>query len=225
MPSALVIEELSPVTSVMMRVGDLYVVDLPNASCLISEVHDGYTKLNLKREQCWCQYIILYSLPRISSFYTNIKALVWVLCTLPVTSCTVETSFSSLKNQYILLWDPVWVINDSRALLYFIFIRASLLTLTSKRGDSVFPQISRFFVEVARPAAKSWRTIPPSLIWFSQVVWWRGVHPAPLGTTIRTMSASSNLENKKASLVCGDIHLCAQITLHPKESSTYENTS
>ena len=35
--------------------------------------------------------------PRISSFYPNIKALVTVLCTLPVTSCTAERSFSGLK--------------------------------------------------------------------------------------------------------------------------------
>ena len=37
------------------------------------------------------------TLPKISEFYTNIKALITVLCTLPVTSCSAERSFSGLK--------------------------------------------------------------------------------------------------------------------------------
>ena len=37
------------------------------------------------------------ALPRISGFYPNIQALVTVLCTLLVTSCSAERSFSGLK--------------------------------------------------------------------------------------------------------------------------------
>ena len=37
------------------------------------------------------------TLTRMSSFYSNIKAPVTILCTLPVTSCTAERSFSGLK--------------------------------------------------------------------------------------------------------------------------------
>ena len=37
------------------------------------------------------------TLLKISAFYPNIKALITVLCTLPVTSCSAERSFSGLK--------------------------------------------------------------------------------------------------------------------------------
>ena len=37
---------------------------------------------------------LFHTLPQISSLYPNIKALLALLCTLPITSCTVEWSFS-----------------------------------------------------------------------------------------------------------------------------------
>ena len=99
-PSVLVREDLSTVSSVVMKVGELYAVDLPDVSSLSSEIHNWYTKWKLE-EKCngvnALPSTLSATLPRISSFYPNIKALVVILCTLPVTSCTAERSFSGLK--------------------------------------------------------------------------------------------------------------------------------
>ena len=43
-PSVLVAEDLATVSSVVMEVGELYAVDLPNVSSLSGEIHYWYTK-------------------------------------------------------------------------------------------------------------------------------------------------------------------------------------
>ena len=50
MPSVLVTEDLSTVSSVVMEVGELYDVDLPNSSSLSSEIHNWYTKWKSEEE-------------------------------------------------------------------------------------------------------------------------------------------------------------------------------
>ena len=40
---------------------------------------------------------ISHTLPQVSLMYPNVKALLLVLCTVPVTSCTAKRSFSGLK--------------------------------------------------------------------------------------------------------------------------------
>ena len=43
-PSVLVTEDLATVSSVVMKVGELYAADLPNISSLSGEIHNWYTK-------------------------------------------------------------------------------------------------------------------------------------------------------------------------------------
>ena len=99
-PSVLVAEDLSHVTSIVLKVGELYAVDLPDPSSLGSELHNWSIKWKTEKETHGVSALpttLCSTLPQISSFYPNIKALVTVLCTLPVTSCTGERSFSALK--------------------------------------------------------------------------------------------------------------------------------
>ena len=93
-PSVLVTKDLPTVSKIVMEAGEFYAVDLPNASSLKSEIHNWYTKWKLKRKTSALPSSLSSTLPRISGFYPNIQALVTVLCTLPVTSCSAERSFS-----------------------------------------------------------------------------------------------------------------------------------
>ena len=82
-----------------MKVGDLYAVDLQ--MCLLSVVRSttGTPSGNLKRKIMFQIHFLQLSpqhWPE-SVFYPNIKALVTILCNLPVTSCTAKRSFSGLK--------------------------------------------------------------------------------------------------------------------------------
>ena len=99
-PSVLVTEDFATVSSVVMKVGEQYAIDLPNMSSLSSELHNWHTKWKTEEKNNGVSSLpstLSSTLPRISGFYPNIKALVTVLCTLPVTSCTAERSFSGLK--------------------------------------------------------------------------------------------------------------------------------
>ena len=83
-----------------IKVGDLYAVDLSDVSSLSAEIHTWYIKWKSDEKEHGLSALpstLSSTMPRISNFYTNIKALVTVLCTLPVTSCTAERSFSGLK--------------------------------------------------------------------------------------------------------------------------------
>ena len=85
--------------NVVIKVGELYAVDLPNVSSFSSEIHKWYTKWKSEEKDHGSNSFpsTLSTLTRISSFYPNIKALVTFLCTLPVTSCITERSFNGLK--------------------------------------------------------------------------------------------------------------------------------
>ena len=84
----------------IMETGEFYAVDLPNVSSLKSEIHNWYTKWKTEEKDHGSSALpssLFSALPRISGFYPNIRGLVTVLCTLPVTSCSAERSFSGLK--------------------------------------------------------------------------------------------------------------------------------
>ena len=101
-PSVLVTEDLSTASSVVMKVGELYAVDLPNMFSLSGEIHNWYIKWKSEEKGHGSNSLpstLSSTLTRISSFYPNIKALVNILYTLPVTSCTAERSFSGLRYQ------------------------------------------------------------------------------------------------------------------------------
>ena len=79
-----------------MKAGAFYAADLPNVSFLKSELHNWYTKWTTVKETDGLIVLpaILYS--TLPNFHPNIKALITVHCTLPVTSCAAERSFSRL---------------------------------------------------------------------------------------------------------------------------------
>ena len=110
MPSVLVTEDLETVTSAVMKFGEQYAVDPPCISSLRSEVHNWHTKWKTEEKKHGMSslpFTLSSTLPRISAFYPNIKALLTVLCTLPVTTCTSERSFSRLKRIKTASWSSM----------------------------------------------------------------------------------------------------------------------
>ena len=99
-PSLLVKGSLATVTNKVLEVGQLYEVDLPSVSALKSELHSWYTRWKSTEREYGCAALpssLATTLPKISKFYPNIKALITVLCTLPVTSCSAERSLKRIK--------------------------------------------------------------------------------------------------------------------------------
>ena len=95
-PLLLVSLESNDCISRVKELADLYASDLPSPECLESEPHSWHIK--------WQQQLrdngesslptnLTLTLRHISSMYPNITALVKILCTLPVTSCSAERSF------------------------------------------------------------------------------------------------------------------------------------
>ena len=79
---------------------NLYTNVLPSPECLESELHCWQIKWRRELEDHGESSLpkgLTHTLRHISSMYPNITALVKILCTLPVTTCTAERSFSSLK--------------------------------------------------------------------------------------------------------------------------------
>ena len=99
-PSVLVgktVEEISPK---ICQLGDMYDGDLPHSSSLQSELHCWHMKWKQQEEehgQASLPTSPFMSLPHASAMFPNIKVLLLILCTLPVTSCSAERSFSGLK--------------------------------------------------------------------------------------------------------------------------------
>ena len=90
-------EEISPI---ICELGDIYQTDLPYPSSLESEFHCWHIK--------WKEYekshgpsslptMLSHTVPHASSLFPNIRILLLILCTLPVTSCSSEKSFSGLE--------------------------------------------------------------------------------------------------------------------------------
>ena len=98
-PLLFVKESLATVPNKVLEVGQLYEVDLPSVSALKSELHSCVHQMKVHGEKgrAALPSSLATTLPKISNFYSNIKALIMVLCTLPVTSCSAERSFSGPK--------------------------------------------------------------------------------------------------------------------------------
>ena len=99
-PSLFVSLESNDCISRVKELADLYESDLPSPECLESELHSWHIK--------WQQQLrhhgesslptnLTFTLRYVSSMHPNITALVKILCTLPVTSCSAKRSFSGLK--------------------------------------------------------------------------------------------------------------------------------
>ena len=100
MPSILVTKSLSKVTSKLAELSDMYSDDLPSPTSLQSEIHTWYLKWTHTKENHGAESLptsLLFTIPHASSLFPNIKELLRILCTLPVTSCSAERSFSGLK--------------------------------------------------------------------------------------------------------------------------------
>ena len=77
-PSVLVTEALATVSSMVMKVGELYDVDLPNVTSLSGEIHNWYTKRKSEEKDHGSNSLpstLSSTLTRIPSFYPNIQAL------------------------------------------------------------------------------------------------------------------------------------------------------
>jgi len=99
-PSIMVALSSEEYFSKVSELADMYEGDLPSPGCMTSELHCWQMK--------WKHHLQEYgqsSLPaspaatlrHLTSMYPNIRALLILLCTLPVTSCSAERSFSGLK--------------------------------------------------------------------------------------------------------------------------------
>ena len=99
-PSILITKTLEEVTVKLKKLGDMYVDDLPHPSSLQSEVHSWHLKWKQQVKDHGEESLpttLSFTLPHASSLFPNIKVLLVILCTLPVTSCSAEQSFSGLK--------------------------------------------------------------------------------------------------------------------------------
>ena len=82
------------------KVSELSAMYLPSRGCVDSELHCWQMKWqeHLKEHgQSSLPSSPAAALKHAISMYPNIRALISILCTLPVTSCSAERSFSSLK--------------------------------------------------------------------------------------------------------------------------------
>lgn len=92
-PSLLVTLSTADGSTQCDRLDELYQQDLPSAHCFQSELHCWCTK--------WQQHLsehgqARHTMKQVGSMYPNIRALISILCTLLVTSCSAERSFSGL---------------------------------------------------------------------------------------------------------------------------------
>ena len=99
-PSLLISLEPTESISRVKELADLYESDLPSPECLESELHCWHTKWQQQfrdHGESSLPTSLMLTLRHVSSVYPNITALIKILSTLPVTSCSAERSFSGLK--------------------------------------------------------------------------------------------------------------------------------
>ena len=120
-PTVLVRKSVEEITPKVCELGEMYCDDLPSTNSLQSELHCWYLKWK-RVEQEQGQAALLktpsFTLPHVSSLLPNIKVLLLILCTLPVTSCSAERSFSGLR----LLLDLLWEMSDCLLWLFSTYI-------------------------------------------------------------------------------------------------------
>lgn len=94
-PSILVTKTLVETTSMVTKLGDMYSNDLPNPTCLQSEIHTWYLKWSREKQDHGEQSLptsLSSTLPHASSLFPNINELLRILCTLPVTQLNVHSA-------------------------------------------------------------------------------------------------------------------------------------
>ena len=99
-PSLLVSLQPDDCCTKVSQLAEMYKGDLPSPECLDSELHCWRLKWQhqlKKHGENSLPSSLTPTLRHITSMYPNIRALVTILCTLPVTSCSAERSFSGLK--------------------------------------------------------------------------------------------------------------------------------
>ena len=100
LPTVLVKKSVEEITPKVCELGEMYCDDLPSTNSLQSELHCWYLKwkrVEQEQGQAALPKTPSFTLPHVSSLFPNIKGLLLILCTLPVTSCSAERSFSGLK--------------------------------------------------------------------------------------------------------------------------------
>ena len=99
-PSVLVDLSMDECTVKFAQVVATYEEDFPSPECFHSELHCWWMRWQQhcsEHGQSSLPTTVAQSLQQVSSMYPNIRALLSILCTLPVTSCSAERSFSGLK--------------------------------------------------------------------------------------------------------------------------------
>ena len=99
-PSVMASLSTEEYTTRVSELADMYQDDLPSPNCIVSELECWQMKWQQQlREhgQCSLPDSPSQTLRHVTSMYPNIRALVSILCTLPVTTCSAERFFSSLK--------------------------------------------------------------------------------------------------------------------------------
>ena len=82
------------------KLGELYECDFPSPDCLESELHSWQLKWQKQLQEhgeASLPSSPTLTISQVSSVYPNISTLLKLFCTLPVTSCSAERSFSKLK--------------------------------------------------------------------------------------------------------------------------------
>lgn len=99
-PSVLVSMPQEDVQDKVMKFAQVYKTDLASLGSVKSEVHCWYTKWRRQRDvdgQDSLPTTPTLALRHATAMFPNLCSLLKVLCTLPVTTCTAERSFSGLK--------------------------------------------------------------------------------------------------------------------------------
>ena len=99
-PSVLVSITPDDLSAKVQELGELYECDLPSPDCLESELHSWQLKWQKQLQEhgeASLPSSPTLTISQVSSMYPNISTLLKLLCTLPVTSCSAERSFSELK--------------------------------------------------------------------------------------------------------------------------------
>ena len=99
-PSVLVSIPPEDLSSKVQQLVELYENDLPSPECVDSELHSWQLKWQKKLKEhgeASLPSSPTLTIRQASSIFPNIISLLKILCTLPVTSCSAERSFSELK--------------------------------------------------------------------------------------------------------------------------------
>ena len=99
-PSIMVSLSLDECTDKILPMAEMYQADLPSHVCFEAEIHCWW--MNWMKEldehgQASLPSTPSHALRHASTMFPNIRALLCILCTFPVTSCSAERSFSALK--------------------------------------------------------------------------------------------------------------------------------